>query len=86
MRKIKFQKTYKGKTAGQYLKSAEISKTRAGTYEIFIGDFIAIEAEDGMVLNDGHGTVVGLECKKMASEKLSMLSIECNQLMGDQYA
>lgn len=86
MNKIKFQKTYKGKTAGQWLKSAHISKTRAGTYEIFIGDFIAKEAEDGMVLNDGHGTVIGLECKKLAAEKLAMLSIECNRLMDDQYA
>ncbi len=69
------QKTYQGKTAGGWLKSAVICKTRAGDYAVYVGSYYLMQATNGdMVMQycSGHTAAV-LVCSSRAAKKLQKL-------------
>ena len=82
---INTQKTYKGKTAGGYVKSAKVTRMQAGTYEVttpLLPGAILVMSDDGdMVIRDYDGIVVSLECSGKAASKLDQLTDLANDKM-----
>lgn len=83
------QNTINGKTAGGILKTATVSKTQAGTTEIFVThphSCIAMRGErrdgwggtvdDVLVLTDATGMIARLPLSSAASRKLAALEAE----------
>jgi hypothetical protein len=75
------QKTYKGKTAGHYLKFAQVCETQAGSFDIFCeklpGCKLMMTDNDDMVVVDYDGIRVVLELSGRAYDKLSSLECKC---------
>lgn len=74
------QKTYRKRTAGSYLKGAEVSEMMAGTFEITIRDLpgciVQITDNDDMIISDMSGIIAILECSPSALRKLESLDEE----------
>lgn len=69
-----FKKTYRGKTAGQWLKHAVIAESSAGMKEIFVADgVIARPCQDGMLLEDFNGVLALLFTSIKQSRKFKQL-------------
>jgi len=66
---MKPQKTYHGKTAGQWLAQSEICESRAGLNEIFIGKgVIARHHPEGMMLETAGGPLAVLKLGPLQNE------------------
>lgn len=86
------QVTYKGKTAGSYLKTALVAKSGAGIKEIFVPaagrgviamlgqrrDGFGGTVTDVLVLGNADGIVVRLSTSPRAYRRLVKLNNECN--------
>lgn len=74
---MKTQKTYKGKTAGGWLKAAKIEQMRSGDYVItntFLpGAQISIDIYGCMFIKDCTHTLARLACSARAEKDLSRL-------------
>lgn len=74
MNLVKIQKTFLGKTAGQWLSEAQVRESRAGCYEIFVGhDVIARYHPKGLLLENSEGPLVVLDLKKIQNERFCNL-------------
>ena len=80
------QTTYSNRTAGGILKTATVTKTDGGTFEIFVKlpngrGAIAMQRNDGnMVLTDMAGHIATLEVSKKAESTLRILSEKCESM------
>lgn len=67
----KIQKTYKGKTAGGFAKTAKLATMRAGNVEITSDDLpgcvLMLSEDDCLVVTDVSGWVVSLDCSASAA-------------------
>lgn len=78
---IETKKTYKGKTAGGWLKLANIGKSKAGMDYVWIGNYQAmLDQDDDLVLMDYYGHVATLYCAGRALKKMRSL---CRKVYGD---
>ena len=77
------QKTHKGKTANQYLKSAEVGLNRVGVSLVWIGDYQCFADEDGHLVMKTASESIHLECGKRAKARLEALIAEADAMMED---
>jgi hypothetical protein len=84
MYQIKTQKTYKGKTAGGWLKMAEVEQCKAGIPCIWVSipryGYCQVDlADDGdMIIADSEGILCCLETSKKAYRTLKALEAKQN--------
>ena len=78
------QKTIKGKTAGDILKTAKVVQMRAGNWEVVVShphQCIATTGtgtvSDVLILIDSDGLVARLEMSDAAMRKLAALELAC---------
>jgi hypothetical protein len=81
---VESQKTYKGKTAGGWLKAAEVADCRAGMTYIWVtipgdGDCQLLRSDDDMVITNYYGIVVVLATSMRAYCKLKALEARAEQ-------
>lgn len=92
------QTTYKGRTAGGILKTAQVALTRAGTAEVFVtlpdghqaiavlgcrGDGFGGEVNDVMVLRDIDGVIARLHTSEKALAQLKALETQAADMMSE---
>lgn len=71
---MNIQKTYLGKTSGQWLKQAVVCESRAGAKEIFVDDgVIARYHQDGLLLEAFGGPLALLTLSVMQNERFCEL-------------
>ena len=84
MYKIQTQKTYLGRTAGGWLRKAEVSEMSGGDYAVTTpelpGRVLTITMGGDMVICDMYGTNYKLETSDTAFLKLTRMEIEANNL------
>ena len=82
---IDAKRTYKGKTGGGILKTAEVCKTRAGSFEVFIldGKYLADKTIDGDLLIHDYDEKHYLLLSDRAKRKLDKL-IETREKMYEK--
>jgi len=69
------QKTYHGKTSGQWLAQAEICESRANRREIFVTEgVIASYHQDGLLLETAGGPLAVLTMGKIQNEQFCNLA------------
>jgi len=82
---ITTQRTYKGKTAGQWVKRAEIATMQAGNVEIVTPDLpgclLLLTQDDRLVIDNVRGHVVSLYCGVRAIAKMAKLSAAAEAAM-----
>ncbi len=92
------QTTYKSRTAGGILKTAQVAMTRAGTAEVFVtlpnghqaiavlgrrGDGFGGEIEDVLVLRDIDGVIARLYTSDKALAQLKALETKAAEMMSE---
>jgi hypothetical protein len=89
MYRIHRQQTYRGRTAGGWLKRARVVRCAAGNYEVATPDLpyhVLVVTEDGeMVLDNGGRATICLTMSVRAARKLRRLKQEAERLMLDAY-
>lgn len=82
------QKTYKGRTAGGYLKNAEVSEMQSGDYAVTSPDLngctLMMSVNGDMIVSDFSGIVCVLELSGRAISKLLAMEKEADMLMINQ--
>jgi hypothetical protein len=83
---VESQKTYKGKTAGGWLKAAEVTECKAGLTYTWVsipgdGDCQILLSDDGdMVITNYYGIVVVLDTSMRAYRKLLALEARADKV------
>ena len=72
-----YTKTFRGKTAGGWLKTATVAQMQAGTHEVVStalpGCILMSDADGDLVITDFSGTVARIVCSPRASRHLARL-------------
>lgn len=86
---IDIKKTYKGRTAGGYLKSAEVSEMQSGDFFVTSPDLpgcIILMSDNGdMIVSDFGGVVCSLRMSQKAYEKLNGLETAAANMFLDKH-
>jgi hypothetical protein len=83
---VESQKTYKGKTAGGWLKTATIAECEAGIVYVWINGYQAVLADDGdLVLSDYSGIVASIVPSSRALRKMRKLEKLADKKNAEKY-
>ncbi len=81
---MKTQKTYLGRTAGGWLKKAEVTKMACGDYSVthpdLPGCILMLSVDCELVISNFTGIVAALETSNRAYDKMQRMESEANKL------